>query len=205
MFEDVDIDKCTEIIIESAALNRGDECIGTDIVYCHSSIYDSFISRISEVAEKFKAKNPMEVDSIGIVNPDNLDFIKGELLKRSKIEFLISEKSENELELLHTSIIPLTDYETAMEYPGPILSVRSFNDLSQLKILIEKDLHDNNMLKNLTTSVFTEKYFDDVLPILRAYLVKKNIGTHEFNFSLPHQGTYILRELSDRIDVDLRD
>ena len=199
--EDADLDKTAEIIIESVALNRGDECVGTDIIYCHQKISKKLLDHLCRIAERYRGEDPLLGDSIGVVNPSNINFLKGEILKRSKLEFLKTEY-KNGIEYIHTSVIPLTDFETAIEYPGPILSVRVYTNLEHLKNLIEKDLHDNKVLKNLTTSVFTKKHFDEIFPVLKSYLVKRNIGTHQFNFDLPHQGNFIVRELSDRVDID---
>jgi len=68
--------------------------------------------------------------------------------------------------LIHATIIPLNEYDTAMECPGPIASVRPFKNLEHLSSLIKKDLQDNNMKKNLVTSVFAQskQIFQDILP-----------------------------------------
>lgn len=60
------------------------------------------------------------------------------------------------------------------------------------------------MRKNLVTSVFAQSRatFEALLPVLRAYTVKFNKDTNDFNIALAHQGVYLVRDLMDPVYVD---
>jgi len=221
ILDDSNLDETIRNIMESVIVNVGNECTSTDVVYVKNEMYDVVLRRLQQEAEKYRSGNPFDPRTIGLVEQNNVDYITGELLKRGKLEFLkssdveLSDLSKNSTDLfdvqpyekrrlIHTSVVPLSKYETAMEYPGPIVSVRPFTDMEELREIIEKDLRDNGMEKNLVTSVFTEdeKSFYSVLPLLRSHTVKLNKPTHDFNILLPHQGVYIVRELSNPVFID---
>lgn len=220
-FDDHNLEETITNVIESVIVNVGNECDSTDIIYIKEDIYDNTLEILEQEAEKRKSGDPFNPDMIGLVQDSNADYIQGELLRRGKLKFLkTSDVGSSELfitsptlfqtepndrrRLIHTSIIPLNEYETAMEYPGPIASVRPFHDLEDLQRLVEKDLRDNSMQRNLVTSVFSrdESSFYSLLPLLKSHTVKWNKPTHRFNYLLPHQGLYLIRELSTSVFVD---
>ena len=106
--------------------------------------------------------------------------------------------------LIWGSEVGAVSWDNDRGYPGPIASVRPFKNIEHLSSFIKKDLHDNNMKKNLVTSVFarSKQIFQDLLPYLRAYIVKYNKDTYDFNIALAHQGVYLVRDLMDPVYVD---
>lgn len=203
VMEDVDVDKIIIPITESITMNRGNECIDTDIMYVHDDIFDEFQSKINLQARKYISGDPYENKKIGILEKDNVNFCVGEAIKRGKNQYLNLEETPDRI-LLHTSIFPISKFETALEYPGPIASLRSFGGINELSFLVNKDLQDNGMTKNLVTSIFTDSNhnFDKVLQLAKTYIIKRNKATNDFNYNLPHQGIYLLRELVDLIHID---
>lgn len=123
----------------------------------------------------------------------------------SRIEWDKSPHYPEEMFLPHPlSILTIPADETAMEYPGPVCSVRAFTDLDELTHLSRKDRRDNRKSKNLVTSIYTQSAdtYQQCLRIAQAYTIKRNKPTHAFNPMLPHQGVYLLRELVDVMWVD---
>jgi len=184
-------------ILESVALNRGDECVSTDIVYAHESVTPKLLEYLAEGSAKFQNISTFEKDSLGIVGKENCEFIRRELC-------LMRGKQINDFgNGIGLSIVIMRENETTMEYPGPILSVRSYSNNEHLKKLIDKDLKDNNMTKSLKTSVYagSTAEFDKILPLTRAYTVLYNMPTHQMDLNELHQGVYLIKELSDEVLV----
>lgn len=203
IWDDCDLMENISKILKAVTANSGNECDGTDIVYVQEGIYEAALKELLHQSGRYRSGNPFKSGSIGLVDSGNVQFIVGELTKRGKLDWL-QRSEEDGRTLIHASIIPLNEYETAMEYPGPIASVRSFKNPDHLSALIRKDLQDNNMKKNLVTAVFarSEQIFQELLPHLRAYTVKFNKNTKDFNIALAHQGVYLVRELMDPVYVD---
>lgn len=203
LLDDADIDRFLTPIIESITMNRGNECIDTDIIYVHEDIFDKFQSKINQQAREYLSGDPYDNKKIGILEKENVNFCIGEAVKRGKNQYLKLEEAEVRT-LLNASIIPISKYETALEYPGPVASLRSFGGFNELSFLINKDLQDNEMAKNLVTAIFTDSddNFNKILQMVKTYIVRRNKATNDFNYYLPHQGLYLLRELVDLIHID---
>jgi acyl-CoA reductase-like NAD-dependent aldehyde dehydrogenase len=203
IWDDFNLKENIRKILKSITANAGNECDGTDIIYIQEGIYETAWQELFYMAREYRSGNPFKSGSIGLVDPDNVQFIMGELTKRGKLDWLQQTEKDGR-PLIHASIIPLNEYETAMEYPGPIASVRSFKGLDHLSVLIKKDLRDNHMNRNLVTAVFarSRQNFQELIPHLKAYTVKFNKDTNEFNIALAHQGVFLVRELMDPVYVD---
>ena len=177
IWEDIDLDKYINEIADSITENGGNECVNTDIIYIHPSKYDEFITLFNKTAN-LKSK----------LKQSNIDFAVTNLKKKG-----LSQKLRFNNNLLLPTCIPITKYESAMEYPAPIVSLRKIeNDLDEL---IKKDLKENMLKKNIATSIYTEYNFNILSKNCRAYIVKHNKPTHVVNLMLPHQGIYLLNEL----------
>ncbi len=203
ILDDADLTSHVPAIMDSVSINRGNECDSTDIVYVHESLYAACLDALTKEARRHNSGNPFEDGTIGWVQEENIDYIFGEAMKRGKADFLRLDMSGPQ-PLLHTSVIPLNEFESALEYPGPIVSVRPFGDLADLAKLVAKDLRDNAMTRNLVTAIYTreEARLPGVVSLLHTYKVNWNKPTHEFNLMLPHQGVFILRELMDPVYLD---
>lgn len=203
LLDDRDIDNRLDQIMDAVTTNRGNDCMSTDIIYIHEPIYETAIELLLHKAKQYLPGDPLAKNSIGIIESHNSDFIKGELIKRGRLNHLDLNREDN-LDLIHPSVIPINEFETAIEYPGPVVSVRSFKGTGQLADLIKKDLMFNQMTKSLVTSVYStsETTFKEVVPALQAHTIKWNKPTHDFSFSIPHQGISLLRELADIAYLD---
>lgn len=190
-------------ILQSISFNAGNECISTDIVYIHTDIYEPVLSKLMRQSQKFKSGDPFDSDSIGLLLPQNIDYIEQEIGKYGKQNYLNTSYFKGSKQI-HTSIIPLNIYEAAIEYPGPIASVRVFTDLTELQRLIKMDLVHNEMSKNLVTSIYTisEERFQKTKQVTQTYLVKRNKPTTSFEPMLPHQGVYLMKEFMDPVFID---
>jgi len=201
-------EKAIKMIMESVATNRGDECDDTDILYVQANRdeFEKVVASFKKEALKHKGGYPFK-KTIGVTRQGNVDFIRGELKRIGKSEHLdisCKEIGSNEIELLNTCVVPLSEYDKAIEYPGPVLSVRSFKDLDHLGELILKDLLANNMDRSLVTSVYgSSADFKKVQKYLRAYIIKHNKMTNDFNLLLPHQGVLLIEALSDKKYFDM--
>lgn len=185
-------------IMDSITVNTGNECISTDIIYVPRQQYSHLLDVLIQAAVKFRSGDPMNEGTIGLVREQNAAFIAGELDRKGKSKYLSAELVDGRL-LVHATVIPLSEYDAAIEYPGPVVSLRSYDDNIHLGRLIKKDLADNGLKRNLVTSVFTDDNgeFEEVLPLLNSYTVKYNMPTHLFNCNERHQGTYLVQELLD--------
>ncbi len=63
VFADCDMDKAIEGTMRSAFANCGQVCLGTERVYVERPIFDEFVSRLKEAAEKLKPGLPSDKDT----------------------------------------------------------------------------------------------------------------------------------------------
>jgi hypothetical protein len=196
ILDDCNLERYIPVIAQSICVNAGNECVSTDIIYVDSKVSETATKRLSDEINRYRSCNPTEKHSIGIVNNANKQFILNQLTQRCKTDLV---KIDSNNDLINATIIPLHRYESAIEYPGPIASIRVFEDINELTEIIKKDLNDNSKAKNLVASVFTESdlSFKHLLPYISAFLIKHNKPTHDFNPMLPHQGIYLIKELVD--------
>lgn len=200
------ITQIAQSIMDSVSVNRGNECISTDIVYIHAAVYDDLLKELMQLRSSFKSLSVKDDLTIGLTNKTNCEFIMQELTKKGKQEFIYGENKQvgNEtVPVIHTSIVPISDSQIAIEYPGPIASVRSYSSKQQLVDLMNQDLEKNNKHKSLACSIYSNtQFFEKILPVVSAYTVKLNKPTHMMDLFLPHQGIYLIRELSDVMVVE---
>ena len=81
VLESADLEKAASAILWGSVVNAGQSCLSIERVYCMESIYDSFISLISQKAETLKLAYP-DIDSgeIGpIISPNQTEIIKTHL------------------------------------------------------------------------------------------------------------------------------
>ncbi len=186
-------------ILDAVSVNCGNECISTDIIYCHESIFEELLQRLRLASRGYRTGDPFAPDSIGLMHPANFDFTYGELcIKRGKLADVALENGDAR-PLMHASIVPLNRYESTLEYPAPVAAMRPFADFDELRQLVAKDLHDNEKDKNLVTSVFSHNRdeFEELLPLLRTHTAKWNVPTHVMDMGIPHQGMHLVRELAE--------
>lgn len=193
VLQDADLDRVIEEIAESVSINCGNECNSTDIVYVADSRAEEFAERLSAALSLSTFGDPHGPNSNGFVSAGNQRYIEEQLHLRGR------ERCEVHHPDAPTCVLRLHAYESAMEYPGPVVSVRGFASLRELADLMEKDLRDNSMQRNLACSVYTPSraHFLEVVPLLRAYTVRHNRPTHAFDPYEPHQGLFLVEELTE--------
>lgn len=198
-----DRDAAVSAIMDSVVVNRGNECNATDLIYIHEPVYEDLIRLLEAEAEGRLSGDPLDPERLGLIHPESVDFIRGEMVKRGKRGCLRTGQAAG-MACIHPSIIPLTRFDTALEYPGPVVSVRPFSTIDDLAHLVCKDLADNGLDKNLITAVYCreETDFSRTVPVLKTHIATRNRPTHEFNFDLPHQGVFLVRELVDVTYLD---
>jgi hypothetical protein len=178
--QDANLEKYMDCIINSIVYNAGNECICTKIIYIHPSKYEEFITLFNKKAI-LKSK----------INESNIEFTKKELFKKGLLHHFKEENNN-----LKPTLIPINCYDSAIEYPAPIASIRKIeNNLSEL---IEKDLFENDLLRNIATSIFSENNFDNLKKYSKAHITKKNIETTNFSLFIPHSGINLIDDLLDK-------
>jgi len=187
IWNDIDLKKYINEIIYSIVVNGGNECECTHILYIHKEKYNEFINYFEKLA---KCKT--------IINKTNIDYIISEFSKRNLQKYL---KFKNDT--IMPSCMPLTEFESAFDYPGPILSIRKIEN--NLDLLIAKDLKDNNIKKNIITSIFTKKKFDHLSIFAKSHIVKHNLPTYPIDLMMPHQCIYLPLELMNFTYLQKRD
>lgn len=199
---DADVEKAASLVLVGATSHAGNNCLGTDIVYVDVTIAERFHTTLLDHLSRFRSATP-DHDGCGLVSEANTQATIAEVDLRNHLRSLRVDP-EPCPGTLHPSVLPLNDLDTAIEYPAPVLSLRVYEDGSRLGGLIDKDLRDNAQDRSLVTSIFTESdsMWKTIQPLTRAWLCRRNLATHAFNPMLPHQGTYLARELSEAFHLD---
>lgn len=196
VLEDADISLAAREICTSAALDRGNDCVSTNIVYLASPSKEKFLAEVEKISSRYESKDPfLEDNMVGHIHHEDRDKIIARLSTLNKNHHL-----KGIPHTIHLSTIHLEEHDHFEEFPGPVLGVRSFEDKEELFSLLLKDLKNNNMDRNLVTSVFTKdkKHFEEISTKMNSYTFKLNKGSQKMNFLLEHQGMYLIKELLDR-------
>lgn len=202
VFPDCEMGKTVHDILDSVIVNSGNDCISTDIIYAHSDCVKQLLAALRERAKNFLSKNPYDETSIGFIKDDNLHFIVNELYSKGRNNELSIETLQDE-RIVEPLFLEINEYETAIEYPGPIASVRAFRNVDELIRLINQDLKRNKKRKSLATSIFgSEGSYRKITPHVKCYTLRHNRPTHAMNLMKPHQGKYLLKELVDPFYIE---
>ncbi|MFT4309869.1 MAG: aldehyde dehydrogenase family protein [Candidatus Woesearchaeota archaeon] len=197
-FEDANIGMSVTEICDSASIDRGNDCISTNIVYAHESIVDDLQESLLLEAPKYEAGHPLSPTKIGMIEPSDANTIVTHTAH-------LDSKEDGNNNIL--KIFRLDKHHHFMEYPGPVLGIRPYKNNDELLSLFLSDLKNNNMTKNLVTSVFTDN--DDSLKFVvrnfPSHMFKHNRGSHKMNFLLEHQGLYLIREMLERKIVEVEE
>ena len=195
VLDDADLDFSAKEICHAASLNKGNDCISTNVVYVSSLIYESFFSKLSDAAKSYKSLDPFHEESvIGIVEKNVVHDVVQRIHTMNKGHLLYHEDGK-----IHLSLLEMEDHERVEEFPAPILMVRKVDDEKHLLERFLLDLQLNGMKKNLATSIFTQnrKKFESLAKYLPSHIVKLNKGTEKMNLMLQHQSLYLLQEFLD--------
>jgi len=192
------LNEITQKVLISATENTGNQCTATDVVYVHKDVYEMVFKALKHNAVKYKSLDPKHPESIGVVSPNNVKYIEQGINELHKREHLNVQLDANNNKVIHASVVPLSRYEYASEYPGPILFVKSYDSETDLLQQMAKELEVNDVLKYLSSSVFASKtFFNDIAPKLRTYKLKYDKPSHEVNLYYYHQGKNLLDELTE--------
>lgn len=187
IYGDCDFHASIDKVFASVTYKAGIECDTTDVIYVEEKLYGDALAALQVRAEDYAVDRTL---------PANRHFIEHHAIQLRSKSLQYTEDGS-----IRASFLALHDFETTLEYPGPIASVRAFRDQEHLQSLIHRDLKDNGKRKNLVTSVYTgqDSTFTTTLPLLSTYLVKYNEPTHQFDVNKPHQGIFLLEALTDRM------
>ncbi len=200
VLDDADLKFAAEEICTSAAIDRGNDCVSTNIVYIEEKVIDNFLNEVKNISHKYESKDPFSEDSIiGHINNEDVDIIKATLTIHNKTHLLRGLP-----QTIHLSILELEEHDHFEEFPGPVLGVRKFKNLKHFFTLFQRDLERNSLKKNLVSSVFTknESKFEEISNNIDSFTFKLNKGSEKMNFFLEHQGTYLIRELLDKKTIE---
>src|SRR3989344_6862183 len=196
VLNDADISFAADEICNSASIDRGNDCVSTNIVYVEDSIFNDFLNKVNSISHKYESKDPfIENNIVGHVHQESVDIIKAKIASLNK-EHLLRGLPDT----IHLSVIELNEDDHFEEFPGPVLGIRKFKDIDHFYFLFKKDLGKNNIEKNLVSSVFTKdkNLFEQISNNIPSFTFKLNKGSEKMNFLLEHQGTYIIKELLDK-------
>ena len=198
-------------VLESVRINRGNECVSSDIIYVHDDVHAPFIQAINSALAYEQSLPPDDRDSLGVVSVPNCAFITetAEALGHlGSIRFDSLEVSGHDGNTIHrpnikSSLLVLSEVEKSTVFPGPIANVRSFSSREHLIELMTKDLLSNQEAKFLACSLFgSHSFFTEMVPKIEAHTIKHNRPSHEMNFFNPHQGIWLVKELVDHVNVE---
>lgn len=158
------LEQATNEIIASKILGGGFECICTQVVYVDEKVSDTLKYKLIEKVKSLRI-GPVE-----------------------------DPKTEVALSWDPIEIISVPRHEKIIDSTQPILKLKTFTSINELEKMIVLDLQENDIRKNIVTSLFTteteiKKKYASI--ITKTHLFKVNQGTHRFDPRLPHQGIYI--------------
>lgn len=141
---DVDLDSVVPTILRGAFQNCGQNCIGIERVYCHSSKYDEFCDRVASTVQQFTQGAPLvagsrELDLGAMTMPSQISIVD-ELVQdavRQGARLLVGGKSAPELGGLFYKPTVLADVTHEMriakeEVFGPVMTIIRFEDEDEL-------------------------------------------------------------------------
>lgn len=199
---DSDIAQSVQDVAESICVNVGNECVSTDVLYIHDSIYEEFMDELRATLKQFPSGDPFDPESNGFIRDTYLQSLLSEADVRG-FSNRLNLRVHGGRTHVDPTLLELHDFEYAIEYPGPICSVRRFNNKRELERLTIYDRKNNRVTKNLATSIFTSSWaeFHQLLNFVRAYTIYWNRPTHSWDMNGAHQGRHLLRELSDTQEI----
>ncbi len=202
VLHDADIPYAADEICTSASIDRGNDCVSTNIVYVEESVFDSFVDEVRHISHKYESKDPFADDNVvGYISKEDVDIIKARL-SALKSDAVLKGLPDT----IHLSVIELEEHNNFEEFPGPILGIRKFQNMEHFYRLFKKDLEKNDLDKNLVSSIFTKdnSKFHEISDNISSFTFKLNKGSQKMNFLLEHQGTYLIKELLDKRILEKR-
>jgi len=197
------IEDIAEEVLASSTVNSGNECTATDIAYIHEEIYDTLYEKLREKSQQFRSLDPLEPNSIGIVSSENTEFIVNTLTQMDKLKYLNTETLNNGQPAVHCSVVPLLRYESAKEFPGPILCVKAYSNKEDLVEQMNRELEINKTPKFLVATVYGSQLFlKNIIPRIKVCKIIHNKPSHIVDLYQPHQGINLLYELSDFTEIE---
>ena len=166
VFNDVNIDKCLQIMLRSSYANQGEVCLSTSRIFVQEEIFDSFITKFVECVKKLVVGPPEDSTSnVGaLISQQHWDKVSSyvELARKEGANILcghtkdslpvLPDKNRKGYFMLPTVITGVRDDSRLMqeEIFGPVVCVTSFKTEQEV---VERA---NNVRYGLCASVWTE-------------------------------------------------
>ncbi len=202
IFHDSVVDDAAKKVFDSIATNRGYECVSTDVLYVEQDIYDEFLTALRKYLADYNRYHP---EKHGVVLPRNSAYIVNSLtdLGFENDITMVTDHAGNEA--FRSAILEVDRDHKPKEYPGTVITVRSFNGLDELQSQMALDLDANQLSHSLVTSVYTTTHgpADAIIRMGRARTIRVNKPTHQLDVLEPHQGIDLYLELVDLNYVDV--
>jgi acyl-CoA reductase-like NAD-dependent aldehyde dehydrogenase len=196
------IEELADELLKSCSINRGNECVASDVAYVHESIYEDLLKALSRRASEYRSLHPFDPKSIGMVSEPNVSSIEDKLVMQSKQQYLNTGTLDGR-KVIHASVIPISRYEFACELPGPILYVKRFSDMTDVLGIMDQELEANGEDRFLVMSVYSSNsFFSEMANQLRTHKVRHNKPCHDVDLYKPHQGIVLLERLVDQVLVE---
>lgn len=158
IFPDADLDKAVTVAHQLVMVNQGQCCVAASRTFVHESIYDEFVKRSVEMAQKRKVGNPLEPSIDHGPQIDNeqftkiLSLIESGVKEGAKLEFGGKRVGDVGYYVQPTVFSNVTDNMRIAreEIFGPVQQILKFKDIDEV---IERA---NNTTYGLGAGVFTK-------------------------------------------------
>lgn len=134
--EDADVQKAADAALWGAMSNAGQTCIGTERVYVHEKVFDSFVAEITEQARDLRAGGDAGAQIGPITMPSQIDVIRGHVedaVRRGGTAVLGGPEAVGERFVQPTILTNVPEDSTAVteETFGPTLVVNPVRDMDE--------------------------------------------------------------------------
>lgn len=134
--EDADVTKAAEAALWGGMANAGQTCIGTERVYVHERVFDSFVRELTEQAKDLRAGGDLSAKIGPITMPSQLDVIRSHVqdaLDRGASAVLGGAEAVGDRFVQPTILTNVPEDSTAIteETFGPTLAVNPVRDMDE--------------------------------------------------------------------------
>lgn len=180
-------------VANSITYNNGNECIGTKLVYAHSSQFQEVVSRVQQKCGEFHHNGPW-----GVIGAE-----KWGSLRRIMVEQFGIDRSIE-------SAMPCVQLRGREEVPvlipsAPMASFYQYDSLDDGIQLIQSHLEFAKMRRALSLSLFGDEKHEQLVTIaslLKPYVLRVNRGTHRMDMMAPHQGMVLWELFMDEVTLE---
>lgn len=171
--EDADLEKAAEAALWGGMSNAGQTCIGTERVYVHEKVFDSFVTEITKQAQGLRAGDDAEAKIGPIAMPSQLKIIKSHIddaIAKGANVVLGGADAVGERFVQPTILTNVPEDSTAItdETFGPTLAINPVASMDEAVALT------NATEYGLAGAVFSDKNGMDIARRIRAGMTSVN-------------------------------